>query len=119
MGHLHLTGILQTAFGSSVILARIGVPNNLEHVAHVRFGSEADSGPQNRQVRFVPIGDIRSFDVVNYLLVDGASKRQLSLTAQRLCDALNCLRTIRIGRGQFRELVEIRQRALQSVLSFP
>jgi hypothetical protein len=41
----------------------------------------------------------RSFDVVDCLLVDGVSKRQLSPIAQRLCDALNCLGTIRIGRG--------------------
>jgi hypothetical protein len=67
----------------------------------------------------VPNCDIRSFDVVDCPLVDGVSKTQMSPTAQRLCDALNCLWTIRIGRGQFGELLEIRQCALQIVLPFP
>jgi hypothetical protein len=79
----------------------------------------ADIARCSRHFAFVPYCDIRPFDVVNCLLVDGASKRQLSPTAQRLCDALNCLGTIRIGRGQFGELLEIRQRALQIVLSYP
>jgi len=67
----------------------------------------------------VPKADIRSFDVVDRLLIDGVSKTQLSPTAQRLCDALNSLWTIRIGRSQFGGLLEIRQRALQIVLPFP
>jgi hypothetical protein len=81
--------------------------------------SKADIALCSRHVSKVPYYDIRSFDVVNCLLVDGGSKRQLSPTAQRLCDALNCLGTIQVGRGQFGELLEIRQRALQIVLSYP
>ena len=87
--------------------------------SHVRNAPKATAGRQNVARRDGPYCDIRSFDVVDCLLVDGLSKRQLSPTAQRLCDALNCLGTIQIGRGQFGELLEIRQRALQIVLSFP
>jgi hypothetical protein len=65
--------------------------------------SKADIALCSRHVSKVPYWDIRSLDVVNCLLVDGGSKRQLSPTAQRLCDALNCLGTIQVGRGQFGE----------------
>ena len=56
---------------------------------------------------------------VDCVLVNGVSKTQMSPTTQGVCDALNCLWTIRIGRDQFGELLEIHQRALQIVLPFP
>jgi hypothetical protein len=83
------------------------------------YTPKADMCGAKGNVRYGPNCDIRSFDVVDCLLVDSISKTQLSPTAQRLCDALNCLWAIRIGRGQFGELLEIRQRALQIVLTFP
>ena len=79
----------------------------------------ADSSRTSPEVREVSNCDIRSFDIVDCVLVNGVSKTQMSPTAQGVCDALNCLWTIRIGRGQFGELLEIHQRALQIVLPFP
>jgi len=100
-------------FGSKADIARARL--------NVRFTPppKADIGTQSWNVRFVPNCDIRSFDIVDCVLVNGVSKTQMSPTAQGVCDALNCLWTIRIGRGQFGELLEIHQRALQIVLPFP
>jgi len=87
-GQIHTYHESEQQLCMTATLARVG-PLSIDFgdLGHVGCSTDCDRDGNLPSRREGPNCDIRSFDVADCLLVDGASKAKLSPTAQRLYDA--------------------------------